>query len=94
MITHVAFKDAHGRVWSLPKPNRHGDVVKIMPPERLEGSQDGFLDSSGRFLTRKEAWWVAHENNQLLPPYHPLDPSKRAGSPSDQPAPLASEDIW
>jgi hypothetical protein len=99
MITHVAIKDADGRIWSLPKPYRHGDVIKLIRQEQnakylLSDLVAGFLNDAGAFLTRQEAWHEAHRCNQILPPCNPIDPSQRAGKPSDKPGPLFSEDLW
>ena len=99
MITHVAIKDADGKIWSLPKPNRHGDIIKLIQKKEdarrlLSNTVHGFLNDAGAFLTRKEAWFEASKCNQILPPYNPFDPSQRAGKPSDEPAPLFSEDVW
>jgi len=88
-----------GHIWSLPKPNRHGDIIKLIRQEPnaqklLSGSQEGFLDNAGQFLDRLSAWHVAHKAGQILPPYNPIDPSQRAGKPSDEPGQLFSEDVW
>jgi hypothetical protein len=99
MITHVAIKDVNGQVWSLPKPNRHGDVIKLIKQEKnaqylLSKHISGFLNNTGVFLTRRDAWYEAHKCNQILPPYNPIDPSQRAGEPSNHPSDLFSEDLW
>lgn len=96
MITHVAVKVSDGRVWSLPKPYRHGDVITLMGKQHTDCSFmiAGFVNDTGVFLTRKEAWFEAHQNGQILPPYNPIDPSQRVGVPSDQPGDLFSEDLW
>jgi hypothetical protein len=99
MITHVAIKDTDGTIWSLPKPNRHGDVVKLIMQKPnykhlLTTIVPGFLNDKGLFLTRKEAWQEAFKAKQLLPPHNPIDPSQRAGKPNIKPTYLFSEDIW
>jgi hypothetical protein len=58
-ITHVAIR-FRGKVWSLPAPNRHHDVIRLIAEETGVESVDGgctqgFLDSAGRYLNRKEA---------------------------------------
>ena len=97
MITHVAIKVDGGRIWSLPSPNRHDNVFKEIAPEDVcLGSEFkvGFLNDAGVFLTREAAWHEAKRCNQILPPYNPIDPSQRRGTPTDIPGPLFSEDIW
>lgn len=99
MITHVAIKDVEGRVWSLPKPNRHGDVIKLIQQQPnwqriVTNAVAGFLNDQGVFLDRTEAWFEAHKGKQILPPYNPVNPSQRAGKPSEVPGQLFSEDIW
>lgn len=57
MITHVAIKK-DGKVYSLPKPNRHHNVIQHMArvlkmPTPITGEQ-GFVDDKGRFLGRED----------------------------------------
>lgn len=60
MITHVAIKDINGKVWSSPKPYRHGHIflynknkgIDNMP---LKSGIQGFLKDNEEFLDRKEA---------------------------------------
>jgi hypothetical protein len=96
MITHVAIQDATGTIWSLPAPNRHGDIIKLLKQNNtsLQAPVYGFLDHNKHFLTREEAWHEAKKCNQILPPYNPINPTQRAGKPNDVPGPLFSEDIW
>jgi len=83
-ITHVAIKQ-DGRVYSLPCPNRHHDVVKFIiaeqPGIRYVDGQQGFLDADEVFLSRAAARVVARELGQLLPRAYDGDI-------------LFSEDIW
>jgi hypothetical protein len=86
-ITHVAVRFA-GRIFSLPRPNRHHHVIwKIVEETGAEtvDSRDedqGFLDESGRYLTRKQALVNALLNKQVK------DESEiRLGQ-------LYSEDVW
>lgn len=60
-ITHVAlrFRD---RVWSLPRPYRHHNIIRMivwLDPDvdhvDAYGDDQGFLDASGRYLTRAQA---------------------------------------
>lgn len=86
-ITHVAVR-FNGQIYSLPPPNRHHDViweiarVTNASTVRAGGDNQGFLDESGRYLTRKEALLVALENNQVK------DASQIRGRS------LFSEDLW
>lgn len=70
-LTHVAirFRD---QIWSLPRPYRHHHVLRVISSlvEDLDcidshGDDQGFLDSSGRYLTRKQAAVSAMMNNQI-----------------------------
>ncbi len=65
MITHVAIKYT-GRTYSLPKPNRHHNVIRPISQENGEGIKgpdvQGFLDNYGSFLTRKEAMQHAKQS--------------------------------
>lgn len=77
-ITHVAvrYKD---KVYSLPAPNRHHDVIRLIDEEDVQGIQ-GFLTDKGKFLNRTNALSVALKAGQLK------DPAKLGQ--------LYSEDIW
>ena len=92
MITHVAVKEEDGTVHALPAPARHGSLIALV--NTLRNSEFGFLKDGTIFLTRLEAWHEAFVCNQLLPPYHPLDPSQRAGEVNTTPGQLFSEDVW
>lgn len=69
-ITHVAirFRD---RIWTLPAPNRHHDVIRhIIDSTGVDAvdvpvEDEGFADATGRFLNRKQALFVAEMNDQL-----------------------------
>lgn len=70
-ITHVAIR-LEGVVYSLPKPNRHHDVIRLMVETLgrdnvtgISGEAQGFLDESGRFLNRKQALVSAQLHNQI-----------------------------
>lgn len=86
-ITRVAVR-FNGQVYSLPPPNRHHDViweiarVENIATVRAAGDNQGFLDDSGRYLTRKEALPVALAAGQVL------DVSNVRGKS------LFSEDLW
>lgn len=85
-ITHVAIR-FQGKVWSLPAPNRHHDVIRLIVEEtgveyvNAHGDDQGFLDESGRYLRRQAALLSAEANGQVKQKTNP--PNK-----------LFSEDIW
>lgn len=85
MITHVAII-YEGKTYSLPKPNRHHHIIRMIYEENgigIDGEDiQGFLDDSGAFLGRKKALEHALKHNQVLDPK-----SIRAGI-------LFSEDLW
>lgn len=79
-ITHVAIRYA-GKTYSLPKPNRHHHVIRMIGG--ISGPDiQGFLDDSGVFLNRADALEVALRAGQVLD----ID-NVRAGR-------LFSEDLW
>lgn len=68
-ITHVAIIFC-GKVWSLPAPNRHHNVIRMIATKlnitHIDAHHEGFLDSQGNYLTRKHALKVAKDVGQLL----------------------------
>lgn len=69
-LTHVAIMH-EGKVWSLPRPYRHHHVMRVInyldetgETKTVDGTQ-GFLDASGRFLTRQQALVSADINGQI-----------------------------
>lgn len=82
-ITHVAIKYAN-KVFSLPAPNRHHDVIRMIGG--ISGPDvQGFLDADGVFLNRKQAMEVATQTGQI----------KRLDTPGTYQGPqLFSEDLW
>lgn len=70
LITHVAIR-FDGRVWSLPRPNRHHDVIRHIRAVTgaayvdAYGKDQGFLDEDGTYLDRKQALEVARAAGQL-----------------------------
>lgn len=88
-LTHVACIDTEGRVWSLPAPCRHRDVLRVMrgfgaepkEDEEVEGRFEGFLDQNGQYLTRVQALVSAELNSQI-----------KRGKISGRV--LTSEDLW
>lgn len=69
-LVAVACKDTEGRVWALPKPHRHGDVLRVMHEHGAHQAPDnhynqGFLDANGLYLHRKAASVNAELHNQI-----------------------------
>lgn len=84
-ITHVAIR-FQGVVYSLPPPNRHHHVIRLIVEQTgvdsVDNDEQGFLDESGRFLSRRQALVSARLFGQIK------DESQiRAGR-------LFSEDLW
>lgn len=67
-ITHVAIR-FQGKVYSLPPPNRHHDVireiVRLTGVDSVDNDEQGFLDETGRFLNRQQAILSARLHNQI-----------------------------
>jgi hypothetical protein len=86
-ITGVAIKFA-GKVWSLPAPLRHHHVIRLIAESNGKGIDgpdvQGFIDASGAFLTRKQAFLRAYRTGQLKP----RQPGQYNGNE------LYSEDLW
>lgn len=87
-ITHVAmrFRD---QIWSLPRPYRHHHIIRMicyLDPEvdtvDAYGRDQGFLDETGQYLTRRQAEISAHMNGQIK------NNGNIIGSE------LTSEDLW
>jgi hypothetical protein len=83
MITHVAIK-FNGTLYSLPKPYRHHDVIRLIHVQtgsrNIHGEQ-GFLDEKGWFLNRQQALYNAVMSKQQFRHY----PEHKE---------LFSEDLW
>ena len=87
-ITHVAVK-AKGVVHSLPTPNRHANVLRMMKEDsnRDYGNEvQGFVDEAGNFLNRRDAYELAVSTGQIDRSGHP--PNSYNGNE------LYSEDLW
>ena len=86
-ITHVAMR-FEGKVYSLPAPNRHHHLIRLIVEETgaeyvdTLGDDQGFLDESGQYLTRRQALVSALINGQVKD-----EKNIRAGQ-------LFSEDLW
>ena len=69
-ITHVAIR-FRGVIYSLPAPNRHHHVVRMIIDQTgvdsvdTHGEDQGFLDASGKYLRREVALVSALVNNQI-----------------------------
>jgi len=83
MITHVAIV-FRGETYSLPRPNRHHDVIRLIAEETdakyIDGTE-GFLVDGVRFVERTEALRHALDVHQIT-------------APKFQPHLLFSEDLW
>jgi hypothetical protein len=86
-VTHAAIR-FRGITYSLPRPNRHHnviwDIVEKTGVKTVDSRNDdqGFLDNHGNYLTRRQALRVARAAGQLKP-----DAQIRCGL-------LFSEDVW
>lgn len=76
---------------AAPKPARHHHVLHQLtllklrePPETRLDQGQGFVTSTGRYVDREEAWWIAQRADQLLP----CAPTDGNGGT------LYSEDVW
>jgi hypothetical protein len=85
-ITHVAIR-FHGVIYSLPEPNRHHDVIRLIAERTGVTSVDvrdddqGFLDTSGTYLRRMPALNRAIATGQMA-------------NPTRWPGGLYSENLW
>ena len=69
-IETAAIRDINGKVWTLPRPRRHHDIIRSMREAGYDGpvngvDQQGFVLSDGRYCRRKVAWHVAEDAGQL-----------------------------
>lgn len=61
--------NVNGLIVSLPKPNRHCQIMHAFYYEIGKGLQkyeQGFLTSEGVFVNREEAYLIAEQNNQII----------------------------
>lgn len=69
-LTHVAMR-FKGQTWSLPRPFRHHDIIRLIVEltgvDSVDtiGDDQGFLDASGAYLTRTQAQVNAELNRQI-----------------------------
>ncbi len=72
MITHVAIR-FQGKVYSLPPPNRHHDVIRLIVKETgvkyVDAREDdqGFLANGVGYCRRKPALRIAQQCGQIKP---------------------------
>jgi hypothetical protein len=72
MITHVAIR-FNGKIYSLPAPNRHHDVIRMIVEqtgvESVDAREDdqGFLIDGELYCRRKPALRIALGNGQCKP---------------------------
>lgn len=83
----VAAAIHHGGIISLPRPARHHTILQTLDTEMQIGGvinpqQQGFITSTGRYVNRTEAWYIALAANQII-----------RKSNDDTPN-LYSEDLW
>lgn len=88
MITHVAIR-FQGKVWSLPAPNRHHDVIRLIVAETgvktVDAREDdqGFLINGEQYARRKPALRIALQAGQC-----------KADCLGARLGKLFSEDVW
>jgi hypothetical protein len=71
-------------LYTCPKPCRHHDVIRLIGG--IYGPHvEGFVDASGKFLKRKEAYIRATQTGQI---------NRRKGEQFYQGDELYSEDLW
>lgn len=79
----VAAAVRHERVWALPAPARHHNVIWLMRERGIpvSGTTDqGFVDSDEGFVSRERAREIALREGQV--------------ERTDHPTLLFSEDLW
>lgn len=69
-IVAAAIRTDDGRVWSLPQPQRHHDVIRVIRASGYEGpvggERQGFVTSDGLFATRKAAAAIVRRAGQPI----------------------------
>ena len=83
-IIGVAVKYA-GKTYTLPRPNRHHDVIRSIPGGVKGQDTRGFVLDDGSFLGRIDAMQLAIDNGQL---------KLRLGKEHYLGLELYSEDLW
>lgn len=80
-VVAAAIRKEDGRVFSVPAPGRHHDVIKLMGDEFQQCDEQGFLLSNGDWARRKPALYLAIRSGQI----------KEGKWPAHG---LFSEDLW
>ena len=65
MITAVAIK-VNDKIYSLPRPARHADIVEFFCIKWDDPKVEGFLDDDNVFVDRVDAMKIAKRCNQPL----------------------------
>ena len=79
---------------------RHGDgtmhtVLNYLPDEYMNSEEQGFVNTWGQFLNRKDAWKVACYNNQIVRPVgNQLEENKDLMNIIDSETELFSENLY
>jgi len=80
-----------GKVYTAPRPARHGDVFKAncevvngIVRGKILGGEQGFVTDAGRFVNRKEAYQIATSQGQVT--------ERRPGGYDGND--LYTEDLW
>lgn len=98
MITQAAIQDTNGKIWTMPQPKRHSDIVVNMIADNVvtKDSTYGFLDENGKFYTREEAYQHVLICKQQLWNFDPIDPKKRFKNKEPLPPTgiVFSEELW
>lgn len=55
-----------GKVESLPKPNRHHDIIRKFPNDKHEHGDQGFIDDNRGFVSRGVALAIVQDEKQPL----------------------------
>lgn len=95
-IIGVALMTPGGKLYGLPAPKRHGDVIRWLAREGYDPGfiaqcEQGFTGSDGAFLSREKAMEVAREHG-LIRTVRVVDGIERAHEPTG--SALYSEDLW
>lgn len=69
-IAAAAIRTDDGKIWSLPRPARHHDVIRLIRESGCKlpvgGDRQGFVLSNGKFARRKPALTIAIRSGQFL----------------------------
>ena len=68
-IAGVAIKDINGKIYQLPKPYTHSDILLQYFSEHhtpMVEKEQGFYTDHGRYVDRKQAFKIASASGQIL----------------------------